>query len=148
MKKTGLLGILTAISMAAHAQILHPVKWSYAAKKSNKNEAMLLLKATIDEGWHIYSTHQKDGGPVKTSITFLPSKEYRLTGRVSEPGSIIKYDSTFDTKVSYFEKTVVFRQKIGMTSAHATIKGKIKFMTCNNQKCLPPEEVDFSIPVK
>ncbi len=64
-----LLALLTIFGLRASAQIMDPVKWSYGAKKTGKNEAVIFLKATIDDGWHIYSTKQKDGGPVKTTFT-------------------------------------------------------------------------------
>jgi hypothetical protein len=50
--------------------------------------------------------------------------------------------------VRFFEKTVIFHQKVMLTSKDAVVRGKITFMTCNDQKCLPPDEVDFSIAVK
>ena len=50
--------------------------------------------------------------------------------------------------VSYFTKTVTFQQKIKLKSAGATVvKGKLEYMTCNDQKCLPPDDLEFSIPV-
>jgi thiol:disulfide interchange protein DsbD len=50
--------------------------------------------------------------------------------------------------VTYFEKSVVFQQKIKLKSANATaVKGQLEYMTCNDQKCLPPEDIDFSIPL-
>jgi hypothetical protein len=27
-------------------------------------------------------------------------------------------------------------------------KGKIEYMTCNDQKCLPPEDINFSVAIK
>jgi hypothetical protein len=50
--------------------------------------------------------------------------------------------------VNYFEKVVVFQQKVMLTSKDAVVRGKISFMTCNDQKCLPPDEVTFRIQVK
>ncbi|WP_254492104.1 hypothetical protein, partial [Salmonella enterica] len=64
------LPLLWAFSTQADGQILKPVKWSYAAKKTSGAEVTVLLKAEIDEGWHIYSAYQKDGGPLKTSFKF------------------------------------------------------------------------------
>jgi DsbC/DsbD-like thiol-disulfide interchange protein len=50
--------------------------------------------------------------------------------------------------VSYFEKSVVFQQKIKLKGKEATIKGQLEYMTCNDKQCLPPDDVEFSIPVK
>ena len=136
------------ISAGAYAQIERPVKWSYAAKKLSKNEAVILLRATIQDGWHIYSQNVKDGGPIKTSFTFSPSKEYALVGKTSEPAPVTKFEDAFKMNVSYFEKTVTFQQKVKLKSGNVTaIKGQLEFMTCNDKKCLPPEDVDFTVPL-
>lgn len=133
---------------ALFAQILQPVKWSYAAKKISKTEAVLLIKATIDNGWHIYSTHQKEGGPVKTSVTFTPSKDYVINGALAEPKPVTKFEKVFNLNVSYFEKTVIFQQKIKLKKDQTSIKGQLEYMVCNDKQCLPPDNVDFNISVK
>jgi hypothetical protein len=148
MKRIFIMTLLLFISGALTAQILHPVKWAYAAKMTGKNEAALLIKATIEEPWHIYSINQKEGGPVKTSFTFIPSADYKLDGAMSEPTPVTKYEKAFEMDVHYFEKSVVFQQKVKLKGANPVIKGTLNFMTCNDQKCLPPEDVEFSIPVK
>jgi len=148
MKRALLLMTVFMISMGAYAQIEAPVKWSYAAKRLNSKEAVILLRATIQDGWHIYSQNVKDGGPIKTSFTFTPSKEYAVVGKPAEPTPITHYEDAFKMNVSYFEKTVTFQQKIKLKSDKVTaIKGQLEYMTCNNKKCLPPEDVDFTIPL-
>lgn len=148
MKRVLLAAIALALSFGAKAQIESHVKWSYAAKKISPTEAVVFLKATIDDKWHIYGLDVKDGGPIKTSFTFAPSKDYSLVGSPVQPTPIKKYESTFKMDVTYFEKSVIFQQKIKLKSANATsVKGQLEYMTCNDQKCLPPEDVDFTIPL-
>ena len=148
MKKILLLITVLMIGASAFAQIEKPVKWSYAAKRTNKNEAVVFLRATIQTGWHIYSQNVKDGGPIKTAFTFSPSKEYTLVGKTAEPTPVTKYEDVFKMNVSYFENTVTFQQKVKLKSANATsVKGQLEYMTCNDRKCLPPEDVDFDIPL-
>lgn len=148
MKKGLLVFVAMVMFVAAHAQIETPVRWSYAAKKLNAKEAVVFLKATIQTGWHIYSLNVKDGGPIKTSFVFNPSKDYTTTGKPVEPTPITKFEKSFGMDVSYFEKEVVFQQKIALKSAKAkAVTGKLTYMTCNDQKCLPPEDVDFSVPL-
>ncbi|WP_255547573.1 protein-disulfide reductase DsbD domain-containing protein [Mucilaginibacter sp. dw_454] len=136
------------ISSGLYAQIENPVKWSYAAKKMNQQEAVVFIKATIDENWHIYSINQKPGGPLKTSLVFIPSTGYQLEGKLREPTPHTVHDEVFDMEVSYFEKSVVFQQKVKLNTGQAVVKGKIKYMVCNEEKCVTPDDVDFSIPVK
>lgn len=149
MKKITLVLSMVLFTIAgAFAQIEKPVTWSYVAKKINKTEAVLYLKASIDSKWHIYSQNVKSGGPVKTTFAFSPSKDFSLVGKTSEPKAIVKYEDTFKMNVSYFEGQVIFQQKIKLNKATTIVKGRVEFMTCNDRQCLPPEEVEFSIPVK
>lgn len=145
---TLVLSFLVLSVFAASAQIENPVKWSYGQKKISKTEAIVFIKATVEDGWHIYSQNVKDGGPVKTTVTFTPSKDYVKVGNTSEPKPITKFEKSFDMNVSYFEKQVIFQQKVKLNKPAATIKGKVEFMVCNDSKCLPPTEVEFSVQVK
>jgi len=148
MKKLFFLITALVISIGAYAQIEAPVKWSYGAKRISSTEAVVFLKATIQDGWHIYSLNVKDGGPIKTSFTFPPSSEYSLAGKTTEPTPLTRYEKAFSMNVSYFEKSVIFQQKIRLKSAKVSmIKGKLEYMTCNDMKCLPPEDLDFSVPL-
>ena len=148
MKKIVILTAILMISLGAFAQIEQPVKWSYAAKKTSVTEATVFLKATIQPGWHIYSLNVKKDGPIKTSFTFEKSKDYSLIGKTTAPMPIIKYDNQFAMNIGFFEKEVIFQQKIKLNSANAAaVKGKLNYMTCNDKKCLPPEDVDFTIPL-
>jgi hypothetical protein len=50
--------------------------------------------------------------------------------------------------VSFFEKSVIFQQKVKLKAGQATVKGTLEYMTCNDKQCLPPETIAFSIAVK
>ncbi len=134
----------------AFAQLEQPVKWSYVAKRVSPSEAVVYIKATIDEGWHLYSQKPyKVAGPVNTTFTFNRSKTYTLVGKTTEPAPVTKFEKSFKTDVFYFENEVIFQQKVKLSAAGATnVTGKFEYMVCDDTKCLPPEEVKFSIPVK
>ena len=130
-----------------NAQLEKPISWSYLAKKTNKNEATLYLKAKMQNQWHIYSLAIK-GIPAKTSFSFSPSKDYILAGKTIEPKPVSKYDKILKLNLTYFENEVIFTQKIKLIKSSTVIKGKVEFMACNDKQCLPADEVAFSIPVK
>ncbi|WDF77183.1 protein-disulfide reductase DsbD family protein [Mucilaginibacter sp. KACC 22773] len=149
MKKIILLSLLLLGGIfTTKAQILQPVHWSYAAKKINATEAVLFFKANIDGGWHVYSQYLKEGGPVPTSFSFKPSKDYMLTGKTSEPKPVVRMEKVFDMEVGFFENEVIFQQKIKLKNKQTTVSGTISYMTCNDQKCLPPSDAEFSIAIK
>jgi len=135
----------------AGAQILKPVKWSFSSQKISATESYLLFTATIDKGWHIYATSLPAGdGPIPTSFKFMASKNYKTELKIEEVKKpVIEFDKTFDKKIGTFSGVARFRQKIkirqGSTEA---VKGSLEFMVCNSSQCLPPETVEFSIPLK
>ncbi|MES2458351.1 MAG: protein-disulfide reductase DsbD domain-containing protein [Bacteroidota bacterium] len=152
--KTGLRLLMMAVASMVFsvnilkAQIMNPVKWSYAAKLGAGGVATIYLKASIEEGWHVYSVNQKPGGPQKTVFTFAKSPAYTLIGKVTEPKPLAKFEEVFDIQVMYFSNEVVFQQKVKLKGKQATVKGKVGFMACTDQQCLPPDEVEFSVLVK
>ena len=149
MRKVVLVAaVLCFAATGAFAQILNPVKWQFGAKKVNDNEAVVFMKATMDQGWHIYSQHLEEGGPIKTSFTFNPSADYDLVGKTAEPDPKSKYEEVFAMDVGYFDKEVVFQQKVKLKKGATTIKGAVEFMACDAEQCLPPDEVTFAVAIK
>lgn len=148
MKKLLLLTGILMLSVVAIARIETPVRWAQGSKRINATETMVLLRARIQPGWHIYSQNVKEGGPIKTSFTFTPAKTYKLVGKTIEPAPKTKYESSFKMNVGYFEKEVIFQQKIKIKSTSSTaVKGVLEYAVCNKIGCLPPEELAFNIPI-
>lgn len=149
MRKLALVLALAVFGFsAASAQILTPVKWQFGAKKLNDKEAVIIMKAVIEDGWHIYSQNVEDGGPVKTSFTFDASKDFTLNGKTIEPKPKTKFEEVFGMDVPYFSKEVVFQQKVKLNKGQTTVKGYVEFMACDAERCLPPDEVPFAIAIK
>ncbi|MFD2594002.1 protein-disulfide reductase DsbD domain-containing protein [Sphingobacterium griseoflavum] len=149
MKRIALCIILLSLFVSAGmAQIHNPVKWSVASKKLNSKEAVVFIKATIQEGWHIYGLHVPEGGPISTTITFAPSKEYTLNGKVAAPAPQSKYEKDFKMNVPFYPNEVTFQQKVKLVKGQTTVKGTVEFMACDKSQCLPPDEYNFNIAVK
>lgn len=135
-------------ALGAFAQLEDPVSWTYAAKKVSKTEAVVFIKATLEEKWHIYSQTTKPGGPTRTVFTFSPSKDYTLVGKTIEPKPILKFEKVFNMSVPYFEDEVVFQQKVKLNKPTAVVKGKVEYGVCDDKSCLPPTELAFSVAIK
>ena len=147
MKKLLVLFLVFAV-YNVQAQILEPVKWSFSSKKVSDQEANLIITAKINTGWHVYSQFIEEGGPIPTSFKFIPSGDYRLSGKVAElPKAVSAFDKNFDMQIAWHEKEVIFTQKITLNRPKTTVSGVLEFMVCNDEKCLPPTEVEFTIPV-
>ena len=140
--------ILTAIffCFAAKAQIEAPVKWAYGSKNTGSNNVVLLLKASVEDKWHIYALDTDNKNPVATTISFAQSKDYGLAGNLEQPTPVKKYEAALKTDVRYFEHSVIFQQKIKLRSAApVVVKGTIEYMACNDRTCMPREDVNFAV---
>ncbi len=128
---------------------INPVKWDYTAKKINNEEFELTFTATIDNGWNIYSQHTDPSGPVPTSINFEENTNIEIIGEAIETGKKKEaFDELFGVKVIKFAGEVVFTQKVKATGGANEIKGYLEYMSCDDEKCLPPKEVAFNIALK
>jgi thiol:disulfide interchange protein DsbD len=125
------------------------VKWTATAKKISEKQFELKLTAAIAGDFHLYSQDAGVEGPVPTKIIFTANPLLILDGKVTETGKkITKVEQAWDGKVNFYEKTVTFTQKIkGKTKAKTTIIGKVEFMVCNDEICLPPSEYAFKVPI-
>lgn len=133
----------------SHSQIKQPVKWTYSTKQISDNEVELIFKASIDDGWHLYSQHVKENGPLPTVFNFKASKSYKLTGTMSEPVGKTEYDKTFEMNIKQFSKSAIFKQKIQINSdKDFNITGTLDYMVCNDGSCIPFSDNDFSFPIK
>ncbi|MVN76048.1 thioredoxin fold domain-containing protein [Hymenobacter sp. HMF4947] len=141
--------LVLGLGRPAQAQIERPVTWKFAAQPGAAGEATLTFTAAISGNWHIYSQFIEEGGPEPTSFKFTPSPDYELVGKVSEEPTPVKmFEKAFNMNIAYFPKRAVFSQKIRLKAAQTTVKGTLTFMACNDEKCLPPDDLDFSIAVK
>lgn len=144
-----LLLFVASFAAKISAQVLEPVKWSFSQKQLSATETELIFTATIDRGWHVYSQDIPENGPVPTSFSFDKSKDYQLAGKVVEPKAIKEYDNNFKMELKYFVKKAIFRQKIkSYSNKPFTVKGYLTFMCCDDSKCLPPADIDFSFSIK
>lgn len=138
-----MLMLLVAAQM--FAQLHDPVSLKHAFKVDD-TEAVLTLNATIDDGWHLYSTNLPDGGPTSATINIEKIEGAELVGGLLPgAGEIEKYDPMFDMKVKYFELKATFTQKVKITASEYKIEGYFQYGSCNDENCMPPTNYDFTI---
>lgn len=132
------------------SQIQEPVKWHFSINKISETEAELLLKATIDKGWHVYSMNQEsDQGPIALTFNFEKDNNYSLDGKIFEPTPEKMYDKNFEMNVKFYEHEVTYKQKIKILTQNTfSIKGLLNFQTCDDKMCLPPTDVEFDFKIE
>ena len=69
-------------------------------------------------------------------------------GEIKDVGDMhTEYDPNFMMELSYFDTHVDFVQEFKLKEKGAKVSGYVFFMTCDDEKCLPPEQIDFELEV-
>ncbi len=132
--------VLTVVGI--HAQIMEPVHFTTQLKELKNGEAELVFKATIDAGWHVYSTGLGDDGPISASFHQVKMEGAQPVGKLQARGKELKQmDKLFGMEVRFFEHAVIFVQKIKFTKPAYDIDCYVEYGACNDQSCLPPSEM-------
>mgnify|MGYP002643402395 CR=1 FL=1 len=140
---------LLLIAVVAQAQIQEPVKFKSELKTLAAGEAEIVFTATIDKGWHVYSTDLGDGGPISATFNVEKISGATVVGKLQPQGKeIASYDKLFEMNVRYFESTAQFVQKLKLTGGDYKIEGFLEFGACNDENCLPPTQVEFNFSGK
>ena len=151
MKKLISSIMLALLALVAQAQILTPVKWKIKLDdKGGAPEKEIVFTATADKGWHLYDMNLPEGGPVSTSFTFETLNGAELIGQpVPSVKPTTVYDEQFAMNLRWYPGTVSFTQKLKVTDpAKFKAEGEVEFMACNDETCLPPDQIPFSFDKK
>ncbi|WP_308744907.1 cytochrome c biogenesis protein CcdA [uncultured Bacteroides sp.] len=144
MKKFISFLLLSFVVYALQAQIKDPVKFKTELNTLSDTEAEIVFTATIDQGWHVYSTELGDGGPISATFNVDKKSGLELAGKLKPVGKeVATFDKLFEMKVRYFENTAKFIQKVKLTGGAYEIEGYLEYGACDDESCLPPTEVPF-----
>ena len=145
MKKLVSLLALLFLTITGWAQMIDPVHFTTQLNMLQGDQAEIVFSATIDPGWHVYSTDITDDGPTKASFTAEKLEGVELVGALVPRGTIKEeYDDMFGTNLRFFENKGAFVQKIRFTKPQYVIECYLEYGACNDQMCMPPTTVEFS----
>ena len=149
MKKILFSLIVSFLAFAAYAQIQEPVKFKTELKNVSATEVEIVFTASIEQGWHVYSTDLGDGGPISATFNTDKLTGAQLDGKLRPVGKeIASFDKLFEMDVRYFEHTAQFVQKRKLPGGDYQVTGYLEYGACNDENCLPPTQVEFSFSGK
>lgn len=139
-KAMALLAALLLGSVASFAQAPEATaKWSVSSKAVSGDVFELTFKASIEDGWHIY-TIDHEYNPIV--IEFTPSEGYSLEGGLNQ----VTKPSDFQGEKVFFD-FVTLTQRVKLTGNEATVTGEVSWSGCNDRFCAAPESWEFSMPL-
>ena len=142
MKKVMMILWTLMVVLGMHAQMVDPVHFTSELKMGEGTEAEIIFHATIDNGWHVYSTEIGEDGPIEATFNVEKMEGAELVGKLTPVGKVIKkMDKLFNMELKYFEKEATFVQKIRFTKPQYDIDCYLEYGACSDASCLPPSEI-------
>src|SRR5712692_7665319 len=137
--------VLLATTAAANAQKLDPIQWTLTSDVTRApagSSVPLHLKATFQEGWHLYSLTTPQGGPIPTTAA-LAENPAVSSSKLYQPPPIRQFDKNFNLYTETFEKTVDLPIAVEMTKdakGALELTSNVRYQACNDRQCLPPRK--------
>lgn len=141
--------LLLFFALQMQAQTLEPITWETSVENNSDTEATLRFAAKIQKGWHLYGFDLPEDGPNATSITLdLPEGVVAEGDFVADHAPVEQFDPVFSLKLSWWENDVVFTRNLKISDGKShEISGKIFFQGCNDQTCISPQKIPFTLKI-
>lgn len=150
MRKTALfiLLLVALLPFGLSAQQPEPIKWKVTVENNTCRGAVIRYHADIAPGWHLYGFEMPDDGPNATKITVAEQPGVTLGEIVPARAPRQTYDAMFELNLSWWAGSIDFTQNVTVTDRKQhTLDIKVKFQGCNDECCLPPQTLPFTVKV-
>ena len=67
---------------------------------------------------------------------------------VESPAPEKHHDSSFDMELAYWSNEATITQIIEVNDDAKSISGYVEYMCCDDERCLPPDQIDFSFNIE
>ena len=137
--------VLLAAIAAANAQKLDPIQWTLTSditKAPAGSSVPLHLKATFQEGWHLYSLTTPQGGPIPTTAALAENPAVK-SAKLYQPPPHRQFDKNFNLDTETFEKQVDLPLTANLApdaKGSVELTANVRYQACNDRQCLPPRK--------
>jgi len=131
-----------------NAQILNPVQWKTKVVQKSATEFELIMDATIENEWHMYSQFTPENGPLPTVFDYKNAKgNFNLVGKTKESPYKKVYNDIFEVDEYYFAKTAQFKQVIKVTNPKVKeVNVYVEYQVCKEQCIQQDATFTFKLP--
>jgi hypothetical protein len=151
------LALVVAAGLAPAAQgPPPPVTWAVtldpkAGTRAAGDRLTALVTATLDEGWHVYSTQELPDGPRPLRIDLVAGGPALAAGPMVSPEPERDFDEAFSQVTAFYEEAATFRVPLAIAAkakpGAASVAFDISFQACDGRMCLPGKTMRVSAPV-
>lgn len=144
MRRISFLLLVVLMSLSAVAQMADPIHFSSQLRELGNGEGEVVFTASIDAGWHVYSTDLGNDGPVSATFNAVKMDGVTAVGKLKPRGKVVsEYDKMFGMELRYFEGKAEFVQKVKFTKPTYEIDCYLEYGACNDEMCLPPSTCEL-----
>lgn len=113
------------------------------------SQFQIAIVVEIAKGWHVNANPAKEGF-IATEVT-LPEAPHLTFGEVAYPaGDVLKLGSIGEAPVYHDTITIGIQADLSQTApvGLSTLDFQLQYQACNDEQCLLPETLDFSVPIE
>ena len=138
------LTLLALVTFTATAQDV--VDWQKEVKDNGDGNYTLVVKAVINDGWHIYDcTHSDTVTP--TTIEFTPSEGIELTGELRALSTVKKVSDEHLGDYGEYEGEALFEQDVTLKGEGGTVDALVSYQACTEGSCTAPTEKELTFEI-
>ncbi|HZK77540.1 MAG TPA: protein-disulfide reductase DsbD N-terminal domain-containing protein [Gemmatimonadaceae bacterium] len=133
-----------------------PVKWvaEVAGQTPSPDGSVLVnvrIRATIDDGWHVYAPTQSGEGPTPLTVKVEPEPLISLASKIDAPAPEKSMDPNFGIETETYSGQPVIMVPVRV-SAEALKSGKpidvkVRSQACSDKFCLPAKTTTLSVTI-
>lgn len=138
LKKLTILFTFTCLLFqvtSVFSQVYDPVKWEYKLVPTPQkvgDEVDLVLKATIQHGWHLYANDfDPNLGPLVTTLKLTANPSFKVLDKLKSIKSKHEYDEVWEGDIAIFDLKGEFRQKIKVLKSSLALIGNLHYQACS-----------------
>src|SRR5437867_3403834 len=155
-KVLSLFSLLCVVSLSLLAQVPResPVHWTAKPLATPVRAGQgfeIHVEATIEDGWHLYSTTQRPP-PYRTRFTLLSGEPFQMHGDVRQSAPKTEFDPYFSIQTETFAVRADFWVPLVVSenAKQGEYEGSLQvvYQVCNDRSCLPPAKVPIPFRVK
>ena len=109
------------------------------------------IKATIDNGWHVYAPTQSGQGPTPLSVKVESSPLTSLASKIDGPVPEKSLDPNFGIETETYSGepmlTVPIRVSAEALKSGKPIDVKVRSQACSDKLCLPAKTTTLSVTI-
>lgn len=117
-----------------------------------EGEYIVAIRATIVDGYHIYSITQPEGGPLATRIQIEPLIAFEvLNVKTTPPPEVKYYDFWPGLPVETHRDGVTWTFTMrfpNIVKGYPILRGTVFVAVCSDKQCFPPVEIPFVTTVR